>query len=368
MNTLNSFEITPVKLINGAITDYLVRIQTFIPLKNRDRILITTPPTVTFGPNISCDPIKPKAIGVGAVSCEIVDDISFAINLDKMTINDKMNKKNGIFEIIVHGMKNPPNFRKSEVFSNIYIQTFDYYNICALESHENLWIQTDEVGTITEYNRDQSTEIFGLEAVYTINFTPINPISKDGIITLEWSDQVKFNKNDDLACKVQTYQAFNQECVIDFENKTIKIYNVFKGDDQYLSPIQIILEKITNPVTNLDLIPFVIKTFDDFNEEYPIDRLEYVPLTQCNFPCKRCATDKDYCYSCWKDLDETFLMATEVAATCKQSCDLGSTTNGNKDKICQSCDVTCNTCQDRGDEGDKSRCKECAEGYNFRFG
>ena len=122
MNTLNSIEITPVKLINGAITDYLVRIQTSIPLKNRDRILITTPPTVTFGPNsISCDPITPKAIGVGAVSCEIVDDISFAINLDKMTRNDVRNKKDGIFEIIVHGMKNPPNFRKSEVFSNIYI-------------------------------------------------------------------------------------------------------------------------------------------------------------------------------------------------------------------------------------------------------
>ena len=57
------------------------------------------------------------------MTCEMIDNHSLAINLVKI------NKINGIFTIVVHGLKNPPNFRKSELFSNIYMQTFDYYNI-----------------------------------------------------------------------------------------------------------------------------------------------------------------------------------------------------------------------------------------------
>lgn len=50
-------------------------------------------------------------------------------------------------------------------------------------------------------------------------------------MTLEWSDQVIFNEGNSVGCKVQTYQSFNSECVIDFENKIIKIYNIFIESD-----------------------------------------------------------------------------------------------------------------------------------------
>ena len=63
--------------------------------------------------------------------------------------------------MIVNGIKNPPNFRKSGLFSNIYMQTVDYYNIQFLENYDNLWVQTNEVATITDYYRVQSTEVFG---------------------------------------------------------------------------------------------------------------------------------------------------------------------------------------------------------------
>ena len=118
-----------------------------------------------------------------------------------------------------------------------------------------------------------------MDAVYTITFTPENPIGKDGIVSLQWSDQVIFNAGNSVSCKVQTYQSYNKECVIDFETKTIKIYNIFKAQDQYFAPISIQLEKITNPKSNLVLGPFIVKTFDDFAEEFPIDKLEYEPLT-----------------------------------------------------------------------------------------
>lgn len=148
MNILTGLEITPLQLINGEITEYKIKIDTFVYLKDRDRIVITTPPTVTFGPDtLSCRPASPAPIGVTECSAERTDATTFAVILQKV------NQDAGVFEVIVNGIKNPPNFRKSGLFSNIYMQTFDYYNIQFLEEYENLWVQTNEVATITDYTR-----------------------------------------------------------------------------------------------------------------------------------------------------------------------------------------------------------------------
>lgn len=114
MNFLTGIEITPTSKVNGIVTDYKVKIDTFVYLDNRDRVLITTPPTIGFDiDGISCDPM-PNPVGVTEVSCENIDDQTFVITLQKVTRPD------GIFELLVHGMKNPPNFRRSSLFSNIY--------------------------------------------------------------------------------------------------------------------------------------------------------------------------------------------------------------------------------------------------------
>ena len=85
MNTLTGLEIIPQSLINGAVTDYLIRIDSFVFLKDNDRILITNPPTVSFGPNgISCAPATPEK-GVSQATCEVVDNDSFSISTSKVT-------------------------------------------------------------------------------------------------------------------------------------------------------------------------------------------------------------------------------------------------------------------------------------------
>ena len=155
--------------------------------------------------------------------------------------------------------------------------------------------------------------------------------------------------------------------MIDNKFRKIKILTIFKAADNYSAPITITLEKIRNPLTNKDLLPFVIQTFDDQASRYPIDKLEYVPLTQCNYPCKRCSRDKDYCYSCWQEDTSPFLMTGETTSVCGDSCDSGWTTNGDKNKICETCDVSCVTCQDKGMIGDRSQCLECATGYDLRL-
>lgn len=146
--------------------------------------------------------------------------------------------------------------------------------------------------------------------------------------------------------------------MIDFDARLVTIFNVFERirDDleNYEAPITITLEKLKNPATNLGLDPFVIRTFDDEQQVFPIDKLEFLPLTQCNFPCQRCSTDKDYCYTCWRDGSSAlrFLMTEETTSTCKESCDDGWTTNGNPNQICSKCATNCKTCADNGIEGD----------------
>lgn len=51
--------------------------------------------------------------GVTESICEVVDSDSFTVSLKKVT------QEEGIFEVLVSGMKNPPNFRKSGLFSDI---------------------------------------------------------------------------------------------------------------------------------------------------------------------------------------------------------------------------------------------------------
>ena len=71
--------------------------------------------------------------------------------------------------------------------------------------------------------------------------------------------------------------------MIDFDARLVKIFNVFERIQEdlenYKAPITITLEKLKNPATNLGLEPFVIKTFDDEQLVFPIDKLEFLPLT-----------------------------------------------------------------------------------------
>lgn len=48
-------------------------------------------------------------------------------------------------------MKNPPNYRTSGKFSNIYMETYDYYDMQRLVNYDNLFIQTNTPGTIIDY-------------------------------------------------------------------------------------------------------------------------------------------------------------------------------------------------------------------------
>ena len=159
------------------------------------------------------------------------------------------------------------------------------------------------------------------------------------MITISWTDQVEVSP--DTVCGVQTYTVFDgkEVCEIDIENKQIIIKNIFLGQgDGYNDLIKVSFTDVTNPRTNQELLPISVRTFDDSNQEFAVDLVEYFPLLQCNYPCRFCAPDKDYCYECWDDDPNNYLMAFELISTCKSSCDYGFTTNGDPDLICIQCD------------------------------
>ena len=61
-------------------------------------------------------------------------------------------------------------------------------------------------------------------------------------------------------------------------------------------------------------------------------------------------------------------MTGETTSVCGTSCESGWTTNGDKNKMCERCDISCETCQDKGIVGDRSTCLTCAAGYDLRLG
>lgn len=90
------------------------------------------------------------------------------------------------------------------------------------------------------------------------------------------------------------------------------------------------------------------------------------PKFLCNYPCETCdGTDRNYCLSCWEGIDNpqylmNYLNGTQ---TCRPTCELGYTSNGNPEKVCEACDESCKTCRDNGVVGDKSKCIDCADDH-----
>ena len=55
--------------------------------------------------------------------CENIDEQTLVVSFTAV------DTKEGTFEFIVDGLKNPPNYRRTGLFSNIYMETFDYYDM-----------------------------------------------------------------------------------------------------------------------------------------------------------------------------------------------------------------------------------------------
>lgn len=93
------------------------------------------------------------------------------------------------------------------------------------------------------------------------------------------------------------------------------------------------------------------------------------PEFKCKYPCSDCdPATPDVCTACWTGSDNpNFLMKyADGKQTCTPYCDSGFTTNGDPNKHCIACDVSCKACFDNGKVGDVKECIECSTSHPFR--
>lgn len=166
---------------------------------------------------------------------------------------------------------------------------------------------------------------------------------------------------------MQTNKQFNSTCTIDETARTILIRGAFteSGVDGWTGPVTILLNDVKNPETNKVGTGFSIRTYADPDTKYNIDALGsgvLIPLLNCMFPCRTCLSDNPtVCTSCWlKNTDEIkaqyFNRLNDQGGVCESSCRDGTTSDGNPNKVCISCDPSCAKCLDLGNVGDRRRC------------
>jgi hypothetical protein len=78
--------------------------------------------------------------------------------------------------------------------------------------------------------------------------------------------------------------------VIDLKNQQITIQGIF--DKVYSGTVKIFLSRVRNPITNKNPKNWLLQTYD---EKYPSDMLMFFSLTECDYTCHYCGTDKKYC-------------------------------------------------------------------------
>lgn len=206
MNSMAGLQVEHLSKTNGAVDQYKFTLDSSIPLKDGDRVHFKLPEELSLALRVECRAADPP-VGALAVSCSGVDK-SVWVNLDEL------DRETGKFEFVVDGIKNAPSFRETGSFSEVYMQTSDFFSIQKLDSHDHLTVTNDQVALITEYEQIQDTEQYGEKGAYDLRFTPLNPISSDGTVKLTWSSDVEVFA--DAKCRVETYAALGEICEIDF--------------------------------------------------------------------------------------------------------------------------------------------------------
>ena len=217
---------------------------------------------------------------------------------------------------------------------------------------------------------------FGAATVYTVTFTPTNPIPRNGWVKIVFPSSIAVDGDASSFvqdCQTITTQSFKGEkhCHLVPEKREVWLYDIFGDQKNYASTIAVELS-FKNPTTNFfgtateaDLA-FQITTYafgpdetsilekEGYSEQslanfiakikpdptkyaYGIDTLvgyRLRPELKCLEPCLTCSdNDPAYCTSCWGSGPEgdnklTFLQAADGRSTCKEQCDVKYTVNG----------------------------------------
>lgn len=303
MAILDSIAITAQNLTNGNLGAYQVTIDSAVALADGDRLLFTVPDVMSLGNSTSCAP----GPGVEACSSEH-SGRSVIVSLD--TITETL----GSFTVYIDGIVNPPSLKQSSFFTAISMRDKDQFPIQKVTDYETLFVQTDTVAIIQNYQQVSTSEQYGEDTEISLNFQAVNRIPLQGYIELTWPETVVVYE--DTTCSVTTSKPVTKPglCVFDFETSTLAIDGAF--DSVYEGSVTVTLSRVRNPLSNKVMVPFTISTYDDVSKQFPIDTLNFVSLMECFYTCRFCGTQKDYCTECWPGDENIFLQRLGFTSQC----------------------------------------------------
>ena len=140
---LANLNIKAIDKTNGAVSGYKFTLESVVHLEADDILYAELPEELSLA-DISCRGIPDVPVGVLQVSCTGVGRV-LQISLEELE------RQAGVFEFIVDGIVNAPTTRTTEPFKNVFMTTFDYYDIQKLESNVHLTITNEIPGEIMDY-------------------------------------------------------------------------------------------------------------------------------------------------------------------------------------------------------------------------
>lgn len=361
---ITSFSITQTNFTNGDVNTFTFAVQALIPVIKGDKFTMTLP-----------DEIGAPA-DVATMNCTVRSNIikmTCEVDGQKITLNlEEFEQPTGAFSWSLSGIKNPGSTRPSTPFKDVSFVDKDGFVVSSYP--QDATITNQEPADLHKYNIAQGALTADTLTEYTISFTPQNAIPPKGSIQMTYPQQISLVDGAATKCTVTTTEGvFANNCVVNPNSQTITITDVFKDITGYYSgEVQVKLEKVKNPVNNKPGNGFVIQTYWDGGQIYIMDKLnDFIlrPKFECSYPCNTCDPAKpDICLSCWPGPDNPEFLMTfpNGTITCRPTCELGYTTNGHPQKHCEKCDISCATCKDNGEVGDKAKCIDCAADHPFR--
>ena len=275
---------------------------------------------------------------------------------------------------------NPGSVAPSDGFTAIIIHSPEDYIVADFKTGSTGAVTNTDPANLDGLlmNLFQDSKQASAQNNYTITFTPVNPLPATGSIMLVYPEQIELFDGVDTKCFVTTNRLFPDSCQVDPTTRTIIISGVFATSAPYSSEITIMLQNVVNPADNRRYAHdgFDLSTYSDSAQVFISDTATNVltPILNCDYPCASCQEgDRLSCTGCWHhtaDINLNYLMTyadPSKRGQCLTECEFGFTSNGTPDKVCTSCDESCDGCYDNGEVDDTQQCLTCSDSHPYRL-
>ena len=197
----------------------------------------------------------------------VVDELSVQISGKTLIITFiKAAVSDQTYKWTLDNITNPPSVLPSDPFSDLISYDSNNDGVQQYFIVPGPIIINTQPGEISVADLIQKNKQHNQNTTYIVIFEPANPIPPSGVVVINWPEAVTVPE-DGVQCLVETTEIYTENCIFDYENRSITIINVFENvPGSYNEAISIELIGVTNPISNeVDSQGFNLKTFYEYN-------------------------------------------------------------------------------------------------------